>query len=74
MASVTLGGNPVTVNGTLPRKGDTVSDFTLTGNWHNVGILFPFSSSLDLTHITSVTLNVDAKAGTNLTLSGTKKV
>ena len=31
MASVTLGGNPVTVNGSLPKKGDTVPDFTLTG-------------------------------------------
>lgn len=32
MASVTLGGNPVTVNGDLPKKGETVADFTLTGN------------------------------------------
>ena len=31
MASVTLGGNPVTVNGNLPKKGETVPDFTLTG-------------------------------------------
>ena len=31
MASVTLGGNPVTVNGTFPKKGDTAPDFTLTG-------------------------------------------
>jgi len=31
MASVTLGGNPVTVNGTLPTKGDRAPDFTLTG-------------------------------------------
>ena len=31
MASVTLGGNPVTVNGNLPKKGETAPDFTLTG-------------------------------------------
>lgn len=31
MASVTLGGNPVTVNGNFPKPGDTVPDFTLTG-------------------------------------------
>src|SRR5919206_526548 len=31
MANVTLGGNAVTVNGSFPKPGDTVSDFTLTG-------------------------------------------
>lgn len=31
MAKVTLGGNPVTVNGNLPKKGDSAPDFTLTG-------------------------------------------
>jgi len=31
MASVTLGGNPVTVKGNLPGKGETAPDFTLTG-------------------------------------------
>src|SRR5918992_2475958 len=31
MANVTLGGNPITVNGSLPKKGDTFADFTLTG-------------------------------------------
>jgi thiol peroxidase len=31
MASVTLGGNPVTVNGNFPKKGDTAPDFTLWG-------------------------------------------
>ena len=31
MAKVTLGGNPVTVDGNLPKKGDTAPDFTLTG-------------------------------------------
>jgi thiol peroxidase len=31
MARVTLGGNPVTVNGNLPKKGDSAPDFTLTG-------------------------------------------
>jgi thiol peroxidase len=31
MASVTLGGNPITVNGTFPGKGDRAPDFTLTG-------------------------------------------
>jgi thiol peroxidase len=31
MASVTLGGNPITVNGTFPKPGDTLADFTLTG-------------------------------------------
>ena len=30
MASVTLGGNPITVTGDFPRKGDTAPDFTLT--------------------------------------------
>jgi thiol peroxidase len=30
MATVTLRGNPVTVAGDLPRKGERVSDFTLT--------------------------------------------
>lgn len=30
MANVTLGGNPVTVGGTFPRKGDVAPDFTLT--------------------------------------------
>jgi thiol peroxidase len=32
MANVTLGGNAVTVNGNFPKPGDTVQDFTLTGN------------------------------------------
>lgn len=32
MASVTLGGNPITVNGSFPKPGDTVADFTLTGS------------------------------------------
>jgi thioredoxin-dependent peroxiredoxin len=32
MASVKLGGNPVTVNGNFPKKGDTAPDFTLTGS------------------------------------------
>lgn len=31
MAKVTLGGNPVTVNGNLPKQGDSAPDFTLTG-------------------------------------------
>jgi thiol peroxidase len=31
MASVTLKGNPVTVVGSLPKKGDWAPDFTLTG-------------------------------------------
>jgi len=30
MATVTLGGNPVNVNGSFPKKGDTAPDFTLT--------------------------------------------
>lgn len=31
MASVTLAGNPITVNGSFPKKGDAAPDFTLTG-------------------------------------------
>ena len=31
MANVTLGGNPITVNGNFPKPGDTIADFTLTG-------------------------------------------
>jgi len=31
MANVTLGGNPVTVNGNFPQPGDTAPHFTLTG-------------------------------------------
>ena len=30
MATVTLGGNPVTVAGNFPKKGDAASDFSLT--------------------------------------------
>ena len=30
MANVTLGGNPITVAGNFPKKGDTAADFTLT--------------------------------------------
>ena len=30
MANVTLGGNPITVAGNFPTKGDTAPDFTLT--------------------------------------------
>ena len=30
MASVTLGGNPLTVNGNLPKTGETAPDFSLT--------------------------------------------
>jgi len=30
MANVTLGGNPITVAGKFPQKGDTVADFSLT--------------------------------------------
>ncbi|MCL7942844.1 thiol peroxidase [Marinobacter sp. ATCH36] len=42
MSNVTLGGDPITVSGNLPQKGDTAPDFTLTtqgledvnlGNW-----------------------------------------
>ncbi|MDB5902967.1 MAG: hypothetical protein JWM26_1845 [Betaproteobacteria bacterium] len=32
MANVTLGGNPITVNGNFPKPGDSAADFTLTGN------------------------------------------
>jgi thiol peroxidase len=31
MASVTLRGNPITVGGNFPKKGDTEPDFSLTG-------------------------------------------
>lgn len=31
MANVTLGGNPITVAGNLPKRGETAPDFTLTG-------------------------------------------
>lgn len=30
MANVTLGGNPITVEGAFPKKGDTAPDFSLT--------------------------------------------
>jgi thiol peroxidase len=30
MANVTLGGNPITVEGSFPKLGDTAPDFTLT--------------------------------------------
>ena len=30
MATVTLGGNPITVSGSFPRRGDTAPDFSLT--------------------------------------------
>jgi thiol peroxidase len=30
MANVTLGGNPITVEGNFPKKGDIAPDFTLT--------------------------------------------
>lgn len=30
MASITLGGNPITVAGNFPKKGDTASEFSLT--------------------------------------------
>ena len=32
MATVTLRGNPITVGGTFPQRGDKAPDFTLTGN------------------------------------------
>ena len=32
MSNVTLGGNPITVKGNFPKKGDTAPDFVLTGN------------------------------------------
>jgi thiol peroxidase len=32
MAKVTLGGNPVTVNGNFPKAGESAPDFNLTGN------------------------------------------
>jgi thioredoxin-dependent peroxiredoxin len=31
MASVTLGGNPIRVNGSFPKSGDAAPDFSLTG-------------------------------------------
>jgi thioredoxin-dependent peroxiredoxin len=31
MANVTLGGNPISIAGTLPKKGDAAPAFTLTG-------------------------------------------
>ena len=31
MAGVTLGGNAITVNGNLPKAGETAPDFSLTG-------------------------------------------
>ena len=30
MASITLGGNPITVAGNFPRKGDSAPEFSLT--------------------------------------------
>ncbi len=30
MATVTLGGNPITIAGSFPKKGDTAHDFSLT--------------------------------------------
>ena len=30
MANVTLGGNPITVAGNFPKKGDSAPEFTLT--------------------------------------------
>ena len=32
MANVTLGGNPISVNGNFPKKGDSAPDFSFTGN------------------------------------------
>ena len=32
MANVTLGGNPIAVNGNFPKPGDTVSDFSVTSS------------------------------------------
>jgi thiol peroxidase len=32
MANVTLGGNPISVNGNFPKKGDNAPEFSLTGN------------------------------------------
>ena len=32
MGSVTLRGNPITVGGSFPKKGDVAPDFSLTGN------------------------------------------
>ena len=31
MANVTLGGNPITVNGNFPKPGDSIPNLTLTG-------------------------------------------
>ena len=39
MQTVTLGGNPVSVKGSLPRKGDTLPGFSLVGkDLANVGL------------------------------------
>ncbi|HXF65474.1 MAG TPA: thiol peroxidase [Burkholderiales bacterium] len=39
MATVTLGGNPITVAGNFPKKGDLAPDFTLTDkNLKDVGL------------------------------------
>ena len=43
MASVTLGGNAVTVSGNLPKKGETAPGFRLTGKDLNDVALSDFS-------------------------------
>lgn len=45
MASITLGGNPINTNGTLPKVGTKASDFQLVKNDLSVATLADFAGS-----------------------------
>ena len=45
MASITLGGNPTTTNGTLPEIGKSAPNFSLIGTDMNVSTLADYKGS-----------------------------
>lgn len=71
MSNVTLGGDPITVSGTLPQPGDTAPDFTLTtqgledvtlGNWAGKRKILNIVPSVDTPTCATSTRKFNEKA------------
>lgn len=72
MSNVTLGGDPITVSGTLPQPGDTAQDFTLTtqgledvslDNWKGKRKVLNIIPSIDTPTCATSTRKFNEKAG-----------
>lgn len=72
MSNVTLGGDPITISGTLPQPGDTAPDFTLTtqgledvtlDNWAGKRKVLNIVPSVDTPTCATSTRTFNEKAG-----------